>query len=403
MQHMQHMQHLLGGLKPSGGNPALVGRPFLRRQRRHKTFDERERAFFDQMHSEWWNDHQKAKPTWCDVLHKVAGANTYSLHDYNRHRFHFISRNYAFLFYEKMKEGGQQGRQKEGKRKGEEKESKGETKENKGEHPNDITINVLDVGCGGGILCEYMRRNFPYFCLQSDVVGRGAGCGDVPGRKVQINIDGIDVSSKLIDVARRRQQAEGAQYTGVAPLHTSNGKGDIPPRPSRLEEGPYWGENQRENTPWSNLNVQINQSYYNCDVSDFTKWSNREGKRKYNIVVSSEVIEHVPNGKKEEHIRCISQLCSPEALVVFTTIGKNFLSYLYSIILAEYVTGMVKKGTHNYEQFIGSDQLTQLCALFDLQNLSTEHAVYVPFLRDYFPTRWLRLLYLSAFVYRGGG
>ncbi|GAB64870.1 3-demethylubiquinone-9 3-methyltransferase, partial [Plasmodium cynomolgi strain B] len=302
------------------------------------------------MHIEWWNDEGKAKRTWCDVLHKVTGANTYSLHDYNKHRFNFIS-------------------------------------------------------CGGGILCEYMRKNFFYFLLKSDIIGRSAGCSYVSGRKVHVNIDGIDVSSKLIDVARRRQQTEGAQYTGMShspegvPLHMYNTTRDMNLRSSHQEKEPKWGNNrQLENTPWNSLNVHINQSYYNSDITDFTNWCNKEGK-KYNIVVSSEVIEHVPNGKKEEYVRCISQLCFPEALVIFTTIDKNLLSYLYSIILAEYVTGM---GTHSYDQFIGSDELSQLCALFDLHNVSTEHAVYVPFVRDYFPTRWLKLLYLSAFVYRGG-
>ncbi|ANQ06266.1 3-demethylubiquinone-9 3-methyltransferase-like protein [Plasmodium coatneyi] len=377
------MQHLLGGLKPSGGKAAHVGKAFLHRQQRNKTFDERERSFFDQMHSEWWNDKRKDKRTWCDVLCKVAGANTYSLHDYNKHRFNFICKNYEFLFFEKMKEGG-----------------KGEN-----EKKEDITINVLDVGCGGGILCEYMRKNFSYFFLKSDITGRGSGCSYVPGRKVHINIDGIDVSSKLIDVARRRQQAEGADYTGMShspeevPPHIGNRTGHMNHRSSDQESN--WKNSQTENTPWNSSDVHIKQRYYNCDITDLTEWSKKEGK-KYNVIVSSEVIEHVPNGKKEEYVRCISQLCSPEALVVFTTIDKNLLSYFYSIVLAEYVTGMVKKGTHHYDQFIGSDELSELCALFDLQNVSTEHAVYIPFVRDYFRTRWLKLLYLSAFVYRGG-
>ncbi|EUD65275.1 hypothetical protein C922_04404 [Plasmodium inui San Antonio 1] len=391
------MQHFLAGLKPRGGKAGHVSKPFLRKQHRNKTFDERERAFFDQMHTEWWNDHGKDKRTWCDVLQKIAGGNTYSLHDYNKHRFNFITKNYEFLFFEKMRKEGQHGREKE----------------------KDITINILDVGCGGGILCEYMRRNFSYFLLKSDIIGRGAGSTYVSGRTVHINMDGIDVSSKLIDVARRRQRVEEAEHTGMShspegaeyirmsnshegvPPHICNTTRDMNPRASHQEKEPNWGNKKTENNPWKSLNVHINQSYYNCDISDFTNWSDREGK-KYHIVVSSEVIEHVPNEKKEEYVRCISQLCFPEAVVVFTTIDRNLLSYLYSIILAEYLTGMVKKGTHSYDQFIGSDKLSHLCALFDLQNVSTEHAVYVPFVRDYFPTRWLKLLYLSAFVYRGG-
>lgn len=321
------MHHLVGGFKPCGGKAAHVGKTFLRRQQRNKTFDESERFFFDQMHKEWWNDQAKEKQTWCDILQKIAGGKTYSLHDYNKHRFNFLCKNYEFLFFEKMKKEGL-----------EEKDKK-----------NDITINILDVGCGGGILCEYMRKNIPYFFLKKDIVGRDARCTNVSGRSVHINIEGIDVSSKLIDVARRRQQVEGADYIGMGHLGEENpphiySTRKMNPESFNQEKEANSAKNQKENNPSNSLNVHINQRYYNCDITDLTKRSKRDGK-KYNIVVSSEVIEHVPNGKKEEYVRCISQLCSPEALVIFTTIDKNLLSYLYSIVLAEYVTGMVKKVT----------------------------------------------------------
>lgn len=43
-----------------------------------------------------------------------------------------------------------------------------------------------------------------------------------------------------------------------------------------------------------------------------------------------------------------------------TTINKTQLSYMLTIIAAEYILGMVPKGTHDWEKFVEPKKLTHL-------------------------------------------
>lgn len=59
-----------------------------------------------------------------------------------------------------------------------------------------------------------------------------------------------------------------------------------------------------------------------------------------------DVIEHVDNPNL-----FLSELVSslkPDGLIMLSTISKTFYSFLTNILLAEYVTGLVPRGTHNF-------------------------------------------------------
>ncbi|GAW79382.1 3-demethylubiquinone-9 3-methyltransferase [Plasmodium gonderi] len=385
-----------------GGKVQQMNKRFLSNQYKNRTFDESEKSFFDKLHNEWWNDKAEEKQTWYDILNKIVGKNIHSLHDYNKHRFNFICKNYEFIFFEKLKE------RRESKEKGKE-----------------IKINILDVGCGGGILCEYMKRNFFYFLLKSDMINGewSRGYSEHENKKtsmntVEINIHGIDISKKLIEVANKRQEheveeiqklynkGEEGEYTGTyynsegAFFNAEKTKNILA---EKLEERGGKINSRCNKIAWkrnNNWNVRINLRYQNCDIADLVN-SSDEDRKKYDIIISSEVIEHVPNEKKEKYVKYISQLCNPMALVVFTSINKNIFSYIYTILLAEYITGIMKKGTHEYDKFIETEELNDLCSLFNIKNIITEYVIYIPFIRDYFLTRRMKLLFLSSFVYRG--
>ena len=76
---------------------------------------------------------------------------------------------------------------------------------------------------------------------------------------------------------------------------------------------------------------------------------------KYEIVTAMEVIEHVVN--KEAFIKAISDRLQPNGLLFMSTISKTNESYLKMIVGAEYITGIVPKGTHEWELFINPDDL----------------------------------------------
>lgn len=138
---------------------------------------------------------------------------------------------------------------------------------------------VLDVGCGGGILSESM-------------VQRGA------------EVTGIDMGEKPLQVAE---------------LHT-------------LESG-------------------VRVTYRRVPVEDLAA----ESPARFDIVTCMEMLEHVP--EPASVVAACARLVKPDGFVFFSTLNRNLKSYLLAIIGAEYILGMLPRGTHDYGRFIKPSEL----------------------------------------------
>lgn len=138
---------------------------------------------------------------------------------------------------------------------------------------------VLDVGCGGGILSESMAV-------------RGA------------RVTGIDLGERPLQVAE---------------LHT-------------LESG-----------------VQVD--YRRIAVEDLAA----ESPARFNVVTCMEMLEHVP--EPASVVAACARLVRPGGCVFFSTLNRNLKSYLLAIIGAEYILGMLPRGTHDYGRFIKPSEL----------------------------------------------
>jgi len=143
---------------------------------------------------------------------------------------------------------------------------------------------VLDVGCGGGILADSMAR-------------KGA------------TVTGIDLSSKAL---------------GVAQLHA-------------LEAA----------TP--------NVSYEEISAEDLA----RDRPETFDVVTCMEMLEHVPDPSSV--VRACHMLVKPGGWVFFSTINRNLKSFLFAIVGAEYVLGMLPRGTHEYAKLIRPNELARYC------------------------------------------
>ena len=75
----------------------------------------------------------------------------------------------------------------------------------------------------------------------------------------------------------------------------------------------------------------------------------------YDVVTCMELLEHVPNPASV--VQACSRLVTPDGDVFFATLNRNWVSYLLAVIAAEYVLGVVKKGTHTYRKFIKPSEL----------------------------------------------
>lgn len=78
----------------------------------------------------------------------------------------------------------------------------------------------------------------------------------------------------------------------------------------------------------------------------------------FDVVVSLEVIEHVANPK--DFIQNLTKLVKPGGMVVISTINRTLKSYVFAIVMAEYVLGWVPKKTHHHSKFIKPSELNKM-------------------------------------------
>ena len=101
----------------------------------------------------------------------------------------------------------------------------------------------------------------------------------------------------------------------------------------------------------------------------------------FDLVTCLELLEHVPDPSSV--VSACQKMVRPGGHVFFATLNRNLKSFLFAIIAAEYVLGLVRKGTHTYRKFIKPSELEQWATIAGLtvQDLTGLH--YNPFLRKY--------------------
>lgn len=162
---------------------------------------------------------------------------------------------------------------------------------------------VVDVGCGGGILCEALAA---------------------AGAKVT----GIDVADRPLQVAR---------------LHQHDRKLAIDYRQITAEE-----------------------------------LAAEEGER-FDVVCCLEMLEHVPDPAST--VSACASLCRPGGQVFFSTINRSPLAWATAIVGAEYVLGLLPRGTHRYDRLIRPNELAAACRAAGLTVEDITGMNYNPFSR----------------------
>ena len=165
-------------------------------------------------------------------------------------------------------------------------------------------LKALDVGCGGGLLSESLAR------LGAEVTA-------------------IDPSRALVEMAQ-----EHARQTGDPRLRqTIDYRGGI-----SVED--------------------LAQELSSAD-------GKIENDQKYDIVCCLEVLEHVTN--VPSLVQAASSLVKQKrddsnssGLLFVSTINRTWKSHLLTIVGAEYVMGYVPRGTHNWDQYLSPQEVTQI-------------------------------------------
>ena len=109
----------------------------------------------------------------------------------------------------------------------------------------------------------------------------------------------------------------------------------------------------------NNLNI----NYQNISLEKLITESNK----KYDVLTCLELVEHVPDPEKLIY-DCV-KITKNNADLFFSTLNRNLVSYLVSIIGAEYVFNILPKGTHDYKTFI---KPSEFCGLLRKKSIEVK-------------------------------
>jgi 2-polyprenyl-6-hydroxyphenyl methylase/3-demethylubiquinone-9 3-methyltransferase len=101
----------------------------------------------------------------------------------------------------------------------------------------------------------------------------------------------------------------------------------------------------------------------------------------FDTVTCMEMLEHVPH--PESVVRACADLVKPGGWVFFSTIHRNAKAFVLAILGAEYVLGMLPRGTHEYRKFIRPAELAEHCRAVGLDLHRACGLQYNPLTRRY--------------------
>lgn len=100
----------------------------------------------------------------------------------------------------------------------------------------------------------------------------------------------------------------------------------------------------------------------------------------FDIVTCMEMLEHVPSPAAVIH--SCARLAKPGGWLFFSTLNRTPKSYLLAVLGAEYILGLLPRGTHDYARFIKPSELTRMTRTADLDTVEVTGMHYNPFSRQ---------------------
>jgi 2-polyprenyl-6-hydroxyphenyl methylase/3-demethylubiquinone-9 3-methyltransferase len=116
----------------------------------------------------------------------------------------------------------------------------------------------------------------------------------------------------------------------------------------------------------------------------------------YDVVTCMEMLEHVPD--PAAIVQACAKLVKPGGHIFFSTLNRNPKSYLFAIIGAEYILGLLPRGTHDYAKFITPAELSSFTRTAGLEAQALKGMTYNPLTKIYSLNQDTSVNYLVATV-----
>ncbi|MCX8505271.1 MAG: bifunctional 2-polyprenyl-6-hydroxyphenol methylase/3-demethylubiquinol 3-O-methyltransferase UbiG [Alphaproteobacteria bacterium] len=117
-------------------------------------------------------------------------------------------------------------------------------------------------------------------------------------------------------------------------------------------------------------------------------WQNGE---KFDVVLALEVVEHVTD--PERFIHEAAGLLQPGGMIILSTLNRKVRSFILAIIGAEYVMGLLPRGTHDWRKFQSPATLAAWLRKAEIGNMEFYGLSYDLWQRKWSITKDLRVNY----------
>ncbi|MDX1795981.1 MAG: bifunctional 2-polyprenyl-6-hydroxyphenol methylase/3-demethylubiquinol 3-O-methyltransferase UbiG [Hydrogenovibrio sp.] len=139
------------------------------------------------------------------------------------------------------------------------------------------------------------------------------------------------------------------------------------------------------------LDVEVKVDYQLISAEDHA----REHPEAYDCVTCMEMLEHVPD--PASIIQAAADSVKPGGWVFFSTLNRNYKSYLLAIFAAEKMLNLVPPGTHNHEKFIKPSEMDAMARPAGLRLRDGAGIDFNPLLDQYGLSDSLDVNYLLAY------